>query len=140
MDLQAVRQGLADAAATADPGLNCTGYVPDSINEPAFFPAEVDIDYDQTFGGSDTMTITCRLLVSRSDDEAGQKNLNAYLSRGTKSVKAAIEGTPGVAQTLSGACDDVHVMRVQGYRFYQHNGSAYIGAELVVKVIGDPEE
>jgi hypothetical protein len=28
-------------------------------------------------------------------------------------------------------------MRVQGYRFYEHAGAEYVGAELVVRVIGE---
>ena len=139
MDLEAVCQGLA-TAAEAVPDLNCTGHVPDSINTPAFFPAEVDIDFDKTFGGTDELTITCRILVGRADDKSSQAKLRWFLSRGATSLKRALEGTPGVAQTLGGACDDVHVKRVQGYRFYQHGTNKYIGAELVVFVIGDPEE
>ena len=138
MDIEAVRQGLAAAAATVE-SLNCYGYVPNSISEPAFFPAEVDIDYDQSYGGMDALTITCRILVGRSDDKASQALLNGYLSRGEQSVKRAIEGTEPT-QTLGGACSDLQVKRVQGYRYYQHNGSTYVGAELVVFVIGDPEE
>lgn len=137
MDLSAVRQGLADAASTIS-GLNCYGYVPDSISEPAFFTAETDIVFDKTFGrGMDELMVTCRVLVGRSDDKASQTLLDGYLKgNGPTSLKAALQGTPGVAQTLNGACDDVHVMRVQGYRFYEHNGTQYVGAELVVRVIG----
>jgi hypothetical protein len=138
MDIEAVRQGLATAASAVS-GLNCYGYVPDSISEPAFFPAEVDITFDRAFDrGMDELTITCRVLVGRADDKASQKLLNGYLSgSGSSSLKAALEGTPGVAQTLGGACDDLHVMRVQGYRFYEHAGAEYVGAELVVRVIGE---
>lgn len=139
MDLEAVCAGLADRARTI-PGLNATSHVPDSINSPAFFPAEIDIDYDKTFGGSDEVTITCRVLLGRADDKASQARLRRFLSRGARSLKRAIEGDPGVPQTLDGACDDLHVKRVQGYRYYEHNGTKYLGAEHVVFVIGDPEE
>lgn len=134
MDIEAVRQGLAaNADAIAD--LNCHGFVPDSITEPCFFPAEVDIEYDKSFGGMDELMITCRVLVGRSDDESSQALLNGYLSRGAQSIKKAIEAEP----TLGGACDDLRVMRVQGYRYYQHANITYVGAELIVQVIGDPE-
>jgi hypothetical protein len=136
MDIQAVRQGLADRADTIA-GLNVTAHVPDSVSEPHFFPAEVDVDYDKTYGrGMDELMVTCRVLVGRPGDESGL--LAGYLKgSGATSLKAAIEGTVGVAQTLGGACHDLRVERVQGYRFYEHNGSKYVGAEIVVKVIGE---
>lgn len=135
MNISAVRSGIAANANTID-GLNCYGYVPDSVSEPAFYAAEVDVTYDLTYGGVDELSVTCRVLVGRSDDEASQQLLDAYLSRGARSLKAAIEADP----TLGGVCDDLHVQRVQGYRYYQHQNSTFVGAELVVRVIGSAEE
>ncbi len=138
MDIQAVRQGLADRADTIA-GLNVTAFVPDSVTEPHFFPAEVDVDYDKTYGrGMDELLVTGRVLVGRADDAASQALLSGYLKgAGATSLKAAIEGTPGVTQTLGGACHDLRVERVQGFRFYEHNGGKYVGAEVVIRVIGE---
>jgi hypothetical protein len=136
VDIQAVREGLASNVIAALPELTCYGFVPDSVSEPCFMAGEVDVDYDLTFGGMDQLTVTCRLLVSRADDAASQELLNGYLSRGDSGVKAAIQADC----TLGGACDDLRVVRVQGYRFYQHENATYLGAEFVVQVIGDPEE
>jgi hypothetical protein len=58
---------------------------------------------------------------------------------GPASLKAAIEaarGAPG-QYALGGLAHDLHVMRVQGYRWYEHEGAQFVGAELIVKVIGD---
>lgn len=133
MDISLVRQRIA-AAASAIAGLTCTGFVPDSVSEPHFFTAETDVTYDRTFGGDMDLEVTCRVLVGRADDEASQKLLDGYLrGSGPASLKAAIESDP----TLGGACDDVQVMRVQGYRWYEHGTNQYVGAELVVRVIGD---
>lgn len=134
MDISTVRQGLAANAATIA-GLTCYGYVPDSISEPAFYVGEVDIDFTGAMArGMDTLTVTCRVLVGRADDQASQALLDGYLSgSGASSLKAALEADP----TLGGACDDLMVMRVQGYRFYEHAGSQYVGAELVIKVVGE---
>lgn len=135
MNISAVRAGLAANADTIV-GLNCYGYVPDSISEPAFFAGEVDVNYDQSYGALDELIVTCRVLVGRADDEASQRLLDTYLGRGEHSLKLAIEADC----TLGGACDDLRVQRVQGYRYYQHQSSTYVGAELVVQVIGSPEE
>ncbi|MGI5443093.1 hypothetical protein ACQEV4_38855 [Streptomyces shenzhenensis] len=80
------------------------------------------------------------LTASRSDDRAPQRILDALLSGGgPSSRKQAIEkarGAPG-EMALGSLADDLHVQRVQGYRWFEHAGSTYLGAELVIKVIGD---
>lgn len=140
MNVGAVKEGLALAVRAAIPSLNCFGYVPDSCPEPCFYTGEVDIEFDKTFGrGTDEMTITCRVLVSRADDRSGQRALDRYLAgSGPHSIKAALEtarGAPGEA-ALGGLADDLHLMRVQAYRMYQVGETYYYGAELVVRVIG----
>lgn len=139
MDISRVRQGIADAAASVA-GLRCFGYVPDSITPPVFYAGEVEIDPEQTFGPMDKVQITCRVLVSRSDDRTGQKLLDGFLKRtGPTSIRAALaaaRGAPGQA-ALGGVCDDMHVRRIQGYRLYRIGETAYFGAEIIVEAIGD---
>lgn len=147
MQFGAIREAIAEAAkaVTLPPGvkgsLTCTGYTPDSVTEPHFFVGEFTVEFDKTFGrGEDEAEFTCRVLVGRADDRAAQEVLDALLSSaGPSSLKAAIEnarGAPG-QPALGGLADDLHVMRVQGYRWYEHAGAEYVGAELVVRVIGD---
>lgn len=137
MDISKVREGLGNAAGAvvSDPQLTTFGYVPDSIPAPCFFPAEVDVDFTGAFArGMDELTVTCRVLVGRADDKASQALLDGYLSgAGPMSLKQAIEADG----TLGGVCDDLMVLRVQGYRYYEHAGTQYVGAELIVKVVGD---
>lgn len=146
MQISTVRTRIAAAAAAGvtmpagAPSLKCSGYTPDSIVAPHFFVAEYTQDYDKTMRrGIDELEFTCRVLVSRADDRSSQEVLDALLSgTGTASLKAAIEaarGAPG-ERALDGAADDLHVMRVQGYRWYEHEGTQYVGAELIIKVIG----
>lgn len=139
MDLEAVCTGLADAATAID-GLTCLDYVPDSVTTPCFYTGEVEVDYDKAFArGLDIVTVTCRLLVSRADDRSGQAELKQFMAgSGPRSVKEALEaarGAPGEA-ALGGACDDLHVQRMQGHRQYTVGDTAYYGAEWVVRVIG----
>lgn len=145
MQISPVRDAIATAARavvlpSGVPKLTSTGYVPDAVTEPHFFVGEVEITFDRAMGrGLDQLEFTCRVLVGRQDDRASQKVLDALLSgAGAASLKAAIEaarGAPGEA-ALDGLADDLHVMRVQGYRWYEHAGTQYVGAELVIKVIG----
>jgi hypothetical protein len=145
VQVSAVREAIADAARAVVlpdgmPKLTCTGYTPDAVTAPHFFAGEVEITYDKTMGrGLDELQITCRALCGRGDDRAAQQLLDALLSGGgPASLKAAIEqarGAPGEL-ALGGAADDLHVVRVQGYRWYEHAGTQYVGAEIMVRVIG----
>jgi hypothetical protein len=146
VQISAVRDAIADAARvvqlpTGIGKLTCLGYVPDSVVVPVFFTAEVDITFDKAMGrGLDELMVTCRVLAGRADDRSAQRILDALLSgAGVASLKQAIEaarGGPG-EYALGGLADDLHLERVQGYRWYEHQGSSYVGAELAIKVIGD---
>ncbi|MEU5707879.1 hypothetical protein [Streptomyces flaveolus] len=146
MQISAVRDALADAArAVVLPDgiakLTCTGYVPDAVTAPHFFVAEYEQEFDKVMArGLDELTFTCRVLVARADDRSAQRILDGMLSgSGPASLKQAIEaarGAPGEF-ALGGLAHDLHVMRVQGYRWYEHAGSTYVGAELAIKVIGE---
>lgn len=146
MQISAVRTAIADAArAVVLPAgvgrLTSTGYVPDAVTEPHFFVGEYSQTYDRAMGRAlDELEFTCRVLVGRADDKSSQVILDAMLSGGgTASLKVAIEaarGAPGEF-ALGGLAHDLHVMRVQGYRWYEHQGTQYVGAELIIKVIGN---
>ncbi|MFC8290070.1 hypothetical protein ACFUJ0_06090 [Streptomyces sp. NPDC057242] len=145
MRMSAVRDALADAARqvvmpAGTPKLTATGHVPDAITAPHFFAAEYSITYDKTMGrGLDEAELTCRVLVGRADDRAAQATLDGLLDgSGPSSLKQAIEaarGAPG-EYALGGLAHDLRVTRMQGYRWYEHQGTQYVGAELTVVVIG----
>ncbi|MGJ5897969.1 hypothetical protein ACSCBZ_39385 [Streptomyces niveiscabiei] len=146
MQISAVREALAEAARAVVlpagiPKLTCSGYVPDAAIAPHFFVSEYEQDFDKVMHrGLDEVVFTTRILVGRADDQAAQRLLDSMLSgSGPASLKAAIEvarGGPG-EYALGGLAHDLHVMRVQGYRWYEHAGSTYVGAELMIKVIGE---
>lgn len=134
MDIAEVRHRIAvNAAGVA--GLNTHAFLPDSVTVPCFYAGEADITYDRTFGNVDEALVTCRILASRADDESGQSFLDSFLGRGARSLKTAIESD----RTLGGACLDLHVRKVQGYRRYVVGTDDYYGAEITVYVIGESE-
>jgi len=146
MQISAVRKAIAEAARAVVlpdgvPKLTCSSYVPDAANAPHFFVAEWEQDFDKAMGrGLDEVVFTTRVLVARGDDESSQRILDSMLSgSGPASLKAAIEaarGGPGEF-ALGGLAHDLQVQRVQGYRWYEHAGATYVGAELMIKVIGE---
>jgi len=146
VDIFAVRGAIADAARTVTmpagiAALTATGYATDAVTTPQFYVGDYTITYDKTYArGEDEIEFTGAVLVSRSDDLSGQKTLDALLSgSGPSSLKAAIEsarGAPG-EYALGGLADDLHVVRVQSYRWYEVGGITYLGAELTIRVIGE---
>lgn len=146
MQMAAIRDAIADAARAvvlpAGAGkLTCSGFTPDSVVAPHFFAGEYTLEFDKAMGRSlDEAELTCRVLVGRADDVSAQRTLDALLAgSGPASLKAAIEaarGAPG-DYALGGLAHDFHVTRVQGYRWYEHQGTQYVGAELIIRIIGD---
>ncbi|MFF7180141.1 hypothetical protein [Streptomyces sp. NPDC008121] len=146
MDIFAIRQALADAArAVVLPAgvakLTSTAHVPDAVSAPHFFVAEYEIEFDKAMRRAlDQIQFTARILVGRADELSAQRLLDSMLSgSGPTSLKTAIEvarGAPG-EYALGGLAHDLHVLRVQGNRLYEHAGTQYIGAEIVIKVIGE---
>ena len=146
MDMSAIRAAVADAARevvlpAGIPKLTATGYTPDAVTAPHFFCGEYSVDFDKAMRRSlDEVELTCRVLVGLADDRSAQIILDALLSgSGPASLKAAIEtarGAPG-EYALGGLAHDLHVRRVQGYRWYEHQGTQYVGAELIIRIIGE---
>jgi hypothetical protein len=144
--MSAVREAIADAArAVVLPDgiakLTCTGYVPDAVTVPHFFTADYTVDFDKAMRRAlDEVELTCQVLVGIADDRASQRILDSLLSgAGPASLKQAIEATRGAPgdYALGGLAHDLHIMRVQGYRWYEHQGTTYVGAQLAVKIIGE---
>ncbi|MET9583656.1 hypothetical protein ABZY10_11150 [Streptomyces sp. NPDC006539] len=146
MQPSSIREAIADAArAVVLPDgigkLTATGYVPDAVVAPHFFCGEYSVDFDKAMNRSlDEVELTCRVLVGRADDKSAQVTLDNLLSgAGPASLKSAIEaarGAPG-DYALGGLAHDLHVTRMQGYRWYEHQGTQYVGAELIIKIIGE---
>lgn len=140
MQISLVRNALADAVRDPIvPGLNALGYVPDTVPAPCFYAGEVDIDPNFVFGGAYLATVTCRLLVSRTDDQSGQQLLDEYLSRtGPKSVIAALLAARGAPAepALGGLADDLLIESIGAYRLYLVGETQFYGAEIRVRVVG----
>lgn len=92
MDLNEVRQFLADRMATID-GLRTFAYVPNSLQPPA---AYVDFPVSVTYHNARALNefvFPVFVCVARSDDREAQRNLGEYLSpEGPRSIPAALEG------------------------------------------------
>lgn len=145
MQYDVVKAALRDAVDAANiPELDAYAHCPDEPHPPCFYPAEVVIDpngsFGPTAGGFDTADITCRILASGGDDADGQRRLDRLLSRtGTYSIRAALlaaRGAPG-AEAIPGQADDFWITRIDGYRMVPgSNETSWYGANVTVRVIG----
>lgn len=139
MSLSAIRQGLADAAATL--GLRAYATMPDLLTVPeagAFVvvidPGDELVSYDADMDGGATYTLRGRVYAGRVDDTRAQNLLDGYLApSGSGSLKAALEsdqrlGDAGVSY--------VQVSSASGYGEYPEgdSGVVYLGVELIMEV------
>lgn len=133
MDLNAVAEGIADNIGTID-GLQALDYGPDDGVEPLFWVGGIEEQFDTAMGrGQDELSITCWLIVSRADDENGQKQVREYMAgSGTKSVRTVL----CTDKTLGGAASDCRVTFARGPIPIELGSNRYIGAQFTIWVIG----
>lgn len=135
MSIQAIRTAIAEAVAGTVEGLDCLWYAPDSVPEPCFYPHSIEITPSPEMVDRDLVLVTCRLLVSRADDEAGQALLDEFLSRmGPRSVRAALEAARPL--TVDGVLMDLQFTSITAYGQYLVGDTYFFGAELIYTVIG----
>lgn len=144
LDINLVYERIASAVNSASLQgetlqVTATAFSPDVPTVPHFFLAEFTGDYDRAYGGLMELTITARLMLSRSSDETGQREARRLASAGADTIQEAINdarGAPGQA-ALSGACDDLWLRRVTGPRLYDYGTDGhFFGLEFMIFVMG----
>ncbi len=125
-------------------GLNALDYVPDSLPNTAFYVGEMDIEPNQSFNrtkpdgsraGTDQATITCRLLVARSDDKYAIRKMRGFLAgSGAESLVQAIQATN--QHPTDGTWSGCKVASMRGNRLFTVGEAKYYGTEIDVFVIG----
>jgi hypothetical protein len=91
-DVAELRAGLAENL-TAIEGMNVAEHPPTAIHAPVAYLDQHEADFDEHLNrGLDLHTFSMFVVVSRDDDTAGRRSLDALKSpSGTQSVKAALE-------------------------------------------------
>ena len=141
MDVAAVRAALgrapANLPAVLGKTLTCSAYLPNTVNVPHFYPADVTMGYhhpNNTFNGQPVLEVVCMLLTAEEgNDVGGQQLLDAYISHpASTSIKGALESD----LTLGGISRSVFVHDVDGYRLYTVGLVPYYGVRFHVQVLG----
>lgn len=142
-EVAAIKDAMVSAFRAALPRQVDTYYgVLDSMEFPCICVGEVQISPSRTMGtatspGMEEMVVTVTVFTSSSEDESGQRILDALLARNGKLRKAiwSMRGEPGQA-ALGGAADDCYLFDISGYGMISmgDGGTAY-GANLSIRVI-----
>lgn len=142
-EVYAIKSAMVEDFRAAMPkGVDVYNGMPNSMDLPAIIVGEVQITPSRTMGnpagpGMEEMVVTVTIFSSTTDDESGQRILDALISRNGKVRKALwdMRGAPGVA-ALGGAADDLYLFDISGYGMISigDNGTLY-GANLSVRVI-----
>lgn len=90
------------------------------------------IDYNTDMGGGRDFSFRLFLAVAEADTESAWTELDSYLAAaGTKSVKAALEGTSTPAPAPG---DYTNVVRVENCGHVVYRARTFIGAEFILKI------
>lgn len=144
--LAAIRQGIAAKLTDAIDELQVSAFMLADPSPPAAHVVPTQTIFDAAFSrGADDVTLMVEVFVSdNAGDEGAQLLLDEYLEPfGARSVKQALEvpDDPSGRVTLGGACYDLRVQRVEGYRIFQREGRApALGSQWVVHVTTPGEE
>lgn len=131
-----IREALAARLGTY-PDFTAYEYVPDGIYAPAAFiePDRPFVDYQKAFQtGQICWTFLVTVLVNRMDEPSAQKELDKYLDPmgGFVSLLQSTEEEDALSELVS----FVNVLKGNRYGAYSIGGTTYLGAQLLVEVMG----
>jgi hypothetical protein len=130
MSLNTVRAALAARFATIT-GLRCHESMPQQINPPSCFIGAMTRQPAQTLEGSSTSNFDVFVCMSSVELARNIETLDDYAdSTGTRSVEAAINGSPSLAGTAYSAV----VTRVTSPVNVEVAGVVFIAAQFEVEV------
>lgn len=140
-----IRAGIRAAILSADPEVQCTGYLLENPQPPCF---EVELGttgvvFDLAMQrGLDQWTFIVRGFTGATLDETGQRRMDDWLaSSGGKSIKEAIEARDSsYLRSLGGSVGDVQVERIGQIRAYSpvaNPTAKFYGVEWTLQVVAE---
>lgn len=97
--LQELREAFVTTLQAAVPDLHCYAYTPDSPQLPAAYLQPTGCEYLSMGRGWDEWSFDLTVIVQSSDWLGWQRELDAYIGPGAKSIRAGIFSTPGLGLT-----------------------------------------
>lgn len=120
-------------------------YVPDDLPNTGLYVGEIDVNVNETFNkinpatghriGTDSATITLRLLVARETDRHAIRKMRAFMNgSGDASLIEALQKTNAQPQTY--VWSGLKVVACRGNRLFSVGESKYYGTEIEIYVTG----
>ncbi len=134
--IEQVMAGIEDRLKLI-PGMRTVPYEPDSVSPPcAFVQLPKEINYDFVFSRAcDALRMIVTVMVGRASDRGGAKRMAQHLNpSGEQSIKAAIDGTDGTAQTLGGIVHFARVTKASNVGIQRVADIPYLAADFEVEV------
>jgi len=115
-------------------GIRTYADIPDNPAMPAAVVQLQSVSYDQSFQrGLVEYSFIVTVIFGRLATASAQKNLDALISTGDRSVKAAVESD----KTLAGSAYDVRVTKMSNVQSVTIGDITYLSADFAVTVFAD---
>lgn len=132
MSVTLIREKIATNLATIT-GLRTSADIPDNPSPPIAFVQLDSVLYDQAFRkGLIRYDFSVTVLVGRVSERSAQAKLDAYISTGASSIKAAVESD----RTLGGYAADCVVTEMRNIGTVSLEQVIYLAADFGVTVYG----
>lgn len=133
MSISDIRTAIASNLSTIS-GLRTSADIPDNPSPPIAFVQLDSVEYDQAFqNGLIRYSFSVTVLVGRVSERSAQRKLDAYISGGSSSIKAAIESD----RTLGGNAADCVVTEMRNIGTVSLDQVIYLAADFAVTVFGN---
>lgn len=130
MTITSMREALADNLATIS-GIRTYADIPDNPMMPAAVVQLSSVSYDQAFNkGLTEYGFVITAVFGRLATKQAQKNLDALISTGDRSLKSAVESD----RTLDGEAFDVRVSEMTNLTSVTIGDITYLSADFAVTV------
>lgn len=141
MNITALASGMGAAIKADLPAVHIPSGPLIHPTPPAFVVYDFNITPHASMGFMSEADVIARIVVSRADAHQSAVDTELLLSDGVGSIfyslmKPVILGT-AASQTFGGACASASVKQLRGYRQFQYGTNFFVGAEIVVHVIGE---
>lgn len=136
LDVDAIYAEIAGAVSGAQISGNTLqvvglDYFPEAADPPLFQLEDFDITYEKSFGGDADMVIAAALMLSRGDDEAGQREAKRLAGTGQQTIRDVLYAKRNQWQS----CDAAYLRKARGPRLIPYgDGPSLYGLELAIYV------
>jgi hypothetical protein len=136
MDLGAIRAAIRDALYDGTVEVTAYAFVPDNPVIPCVCVYPDRIEYDDTYDGTATATLTMWCIAGTVDAETAQTQMDGWISTLTEGFSIVVP-VGDTDPTLGGAASSVRVLRMASYgvQVLGDQGTRYLMAEFEIEAM-----